>query len=602
MAGGTRGASAAGRTGRPGRGSDSAGVAAARALPPVPFVDGPLQLRVIYPLPNHAIAARDSNFIFGSTGSGAASLSINHEAIPVYPNGAFLAWLPVPTADRPRYDLSATKGSEVASISLPVSVRAPLLMLADTGKLEVDHASVAPAGRLLLRPEERVRVAIRAPQNAYVVLRASSGSSHVLSRSSGRTWTTEVAARELAQGGSILVLRRGDSVEVKTAAVRLLGPDSSRFATLLNADVAARSDTDQASILRPTPEGTYKWFLFPGTELEITGQRGDYLRVRLDDQLEAWVEEKAVRPLVASPAAPRRIAANAHVTTRRGFSDLRIPVSQRPAFLVEEQSEQLGLTLYGVISNVDNMNFATNDPSIRDVTWEQVTSDRVRFTVTLRHEPYGYLVLWERGELVLRVRHPPDVNGDRPLEGRVIAIDPGHPPAGATGPTGLYEGDAVLAVAEQLKPMLESRGATVVMTRTTSDAVPLGERVIAARRANAEVLVSIHLNALPDGANPLRLNGTGTYFFHHHAESLARAVQRGLVRHLGLRDMGVNYDNLALVRATWLPAILCEGAFVIVPEQEAALRTVAFQRRYAQGIVDGLEEFFAGIAGTSVRK
>jgi N-acetylmuramoyl-L-alanine amidase len=179
----------------------------------------------------------------------------------------------------------------------------------------------------------------------------------------------------------------------------------------------------------------------------------------------------------------------------------------------------------------------------------------------------------------------------------VIAVDAGHPPIGTTGPTGLYEGDAVLAVAQHLRTILESRGATVVMTRTTPDPVALGDRPITARRADAEAFVSIHLNAYPDGVNPLRArNGTNTYFFFDHAEPLARAVQRGLVRQIGLPDMGINYDNLAVARQSWMPAILCEGAFLIIPEQEAALRDEGFQTRYATGIADGLEEYFRSLA------
>jgi N-acetylmuramoyl-L-alanine amidase len=65
---------------------------------------------------------------------------------------------------------------------------------------------------------------------------------------------------------------------------------------------------------------------------------------------------------------------------------------------------------------------------------------------------------------------------------------------------------------------------------------------------------------------------------------------------MGLPDLGVYYDNLALVRPTWMPSILCEGAFIIIPEQEAALRTPVFQEAYAQGIVDGLEDYFRGLA------
>ena len=109
-------------------------------------------------------------------------------------------------------------------------------------------------------------------------------------------------------------------------------------------------------------------------------------------------------------------------------------------------------------------------------------------------------------------------------------------------------------------------------------------------------MVSIHLNALPDGMNPFISHGTGAYFYHAHSIGLARAVQAGMVAAMGLRDLGVHYDNLAVVRPTWMPAVLCEGAFVIIPEQEAALQTPAFQAQYAQGVLEGLTAYFRGLA------
>jgi N-acetylmuramoyl-L-alanine amidase len=155
----------------------------------------------------------------------------------------------------------------------------------------------------------------------------------------------------------------------------------------------------------------------------------------------------------------------------------------------------------------------------------------------------------------------------------------------------------VLQVGLRLQQLLTERGATVVMTRTTPDPVELGLRPIIARRANAHAFVSIHLNAYPDGVNIFTAeNGTGTYFFHALSEPLARPVQRGLVARMGLPNLGVYYDNLAVVRQTWMPSVLTEGAFVIVPEQEAALRQPAFQERYARGIADGIEEYFRWLA------
>jgi N-acetylmuramoyl-L-alanine amidase len=65
------------------------------------------------------------------------------------------------------------------------------------------------------------------------------------------------------------------------------------------------------------------------------------------------------------------------------------------------------------------------------------------------------------------------------------------------------------------------------------------------------------------------------------------------VKELGLRDLGVARGDLAMVRPTWLPAILTEGLFMIVPEQEAALRSLDGQRRYARGVVEGIRRFLA---------
>jgi N-acetylmuramoyl-L-alanine amidase len=68
---------------------------------------------------------------------------------------------------------------------------------------------------------------------------------------------------------------------------------------------------------------------------------------------------------------------------------------------------------------------------------------------------------------------------------------------------------------------------------------------------------------------------------------------------MGLRNLGVIFDNLAVLRPTWMPAVLCEGAFLMLPQHEAALRTPEFQDRYARGIADGLEQYFRTLGGPS---
>jgi N-acetylmuramoyl-L-alanine amidase len=227
------------------------------------------------------------------------------------------------------------------------------------------------------------------------------------------------------------------------------------------------------------------------------------------------------------------------------------------------------------------------------INWVPEQSDRVRLSIELSQPVYGYLVLFDpaRG-FVLRLRRVPRVSLARPLEGLTITVDPGHPPGGAIGPTGLTEAAGVLPVAMKLKQILEERGAHVVLTRTTMDAVDLHLRSVIARRTNSHALVSIHLNAFGDGTNPFANNGTSTLFFHPQTEPLARLVQAGMMREMGLPDLGIHYQNIAIGRTTWMPSLICEGAFLMVPEQENAVKTPEFQERYARGVADGIEAYF----------
>jgi len=57
-------------------------------LPPVPAADGPLDVRVVSPSPNQTVP-RDSTFVFGSVGSGRATLTVNGAPVQVAPNGAW---------------------------------------------------------------------------------------------------------------------------------------------------------------------------------------------------------------------------------------------------------------------------------------------------------------------------------------------------------------------------------------------------------------------------------------------------------------------------------------------------------------------------------
>lgn len=366
---------------------------------------------------------------------------------------------------------------------------------------------------------------------------------------------------------------------------------------VLGDSAMVQSDTDRVIIGRPGPNSVYRWFLLPGTRVQLTGRYPGFARVRLDSTLQIWVAADDAKTLAADTSRPRRVAGNARVRSAPGWADLVIPIAERPAFFVEERERSLELTLYDTRGNTDLIGYPTGDSLIRVVEWQQERGDRARYTVHLSHAPFGYLVLYENNALVLRVRRPPAPVADgSSLAGLTIAVDAGHPPGGASGPTGLTEAEAALAVAFALEKMLQERGATVFMTRTSNEPVDLALRPVLARRAGAHAFVSLHYNAYGDGVNPFRMpNGMEVYFYRTHSEPLARAVQAAMLAYQPLADQGIHFRSLAVVRTPWMPAILTEGGFMMVPEQENAMRSPEFQGRYARAVADGLEQFFRSV-------
>lgn len=473
------------------------------------------------------LTVRDSNFIFGTVGSGDAGLRINGVLVPVWPNGSFMGWLPVPPDSAPRYELVASNGLDSAQLTLPIQLPPP--------------------------PDTTRRDTI--PLDTVV------------------------------------------SVSADTVI-----PIAGNVYATLGAPASTVNDTDRVSIARPAPGNgqEYKWFLLPGTVVRLTGYKqasgDDFARIELDSTQEAWVLRSELQPVTDSVAPVRRIG-TLRVEPSAEWIDIAIPTASPPSYLVEEGDRTISILLYGVTgAQVVSTMPEPADSYVASVVGTPEGS-RVRYEINLTRAPYGYLVLWQNDTLTLRVRRPPTIaDANAPLRGLTITVDPGHPPVGATGPSGFYEADAVLPVGLKLRDLLVERGANVVMTRTTSDPVDLGLRPIISRRANAHAFVSIHLNAFPDGVNPFENNGTTTLYFWPHSFPLGQATQTVLVSELGLRDNGTRFQNLAVARGSWMPAILTEAAFIIMPDQEAALRTSEYQEASARGLLRGLESYFASLA------
>lgn len=348
---------------------------------------------------------------------------------------------------------------------------------------------------------------------------------------------------------------------------------------------------------RPHTSGPFHWFWPAGTRLVLVEQRNDMVAARLADDMIAWLPASDVRMLPEGTPPPGAVLDGARFSAHAGWIELRLPLGTRLPYQVDERERALIVDVFGAVSAVNFFQYGSLDPLIEQAEWSQPADSTFRVTIRLTAPVWGYEAAYEGDVLVLRIRRPPAIDPGRPLAGLLIAVDAGHPPGGAIGPTRLMESEANLAVALRLRPMLEAAGARVLMTRIDTTAVPLGARPEMAVDSGAHILVSIHNNAFPDGVNPFENNGTSVYYYHAHAQDLAAALQRELLAELGLRDIGIGRADLALARPTWLPAALTETMFLMVPEQENALRQAEVHERIAAAHLRALEAFVRRRAG-----
>ncbi|MFN2431332.1 MAG: N-acetylmuramoyl-L-alanine amidase [Gemmatimonadota bacterium] len=398
---------------------------------------------------------------------------------------------------------------------------------------------------------------------------------------------------------AVEVAQADSTMRYQLARAAVLVRDPARSETVvLDDDPEGGGRTDEKVSARTGPDGVYFLFLPNGTVARAERRIGASLELRLAADLSVWTDTAQVTDVPEPGPVPRSLVPVVRTSALGEWTRLRVPLERRLPVQVRQATRpaRYEVTIFGATSATEFLRYDGHDRLVRELRWNQRSDDRFVLEVELAGaQPWGFRYGYEGTDFVLDVRRPPVLEDDV-LQGRTIVVDPGHAPEpGAIGPTGLQERDVNLAVALELARELEDAGARVVLTRragTPADSLPgLNDRTNLAAREEADLLVSVHHNALPDGVNPFENNGTSVFYNHPQSLPLARAIQSELRAELGLPDYGVGIGNLALTRATEMPAVLTEAAFMMIPEQEELLRTTQFQRREAAAIRRGIERF-----------
>ncbi len=582
-----------------------------------------LHITIVYPDTADPIQAQDSSFLFGSAGRGRGdvALSINSFPVRVLANGNWLAWIPLPADSVARFQIVARAGSGAEQRETTFVARIVQRFQPPPGStVWIDTTSFTPSDTLAFPAGEGIRLSVRATPGARLRLRMEGRKDQVwfvpdtLPEEPAwgvRAFGTDTTAYRLPTAVDRYVAWLPAQPLCDAIVEAILGTDTARavwplvldtldrsrpLVVVLNDDTAHTGTSDSLTVGKAVPYGTYNWFFPLGTTALATARWSGQTRLQLSRGAVAWVNTADVVPLAPGTPPPGGIVGSVRLSATPRSLVLRVPLPARVPFQVEEADRSLTLRLYGVASNVNWMQHGGTDAYVTRMSYTQPAADEVTLTLSLAGLVWGYRTRWSGRDLLLEVRRPPVIDRRRPLAGRTIVLDPGHPPLGARGPSGLWEPVATLGVAQEAKTLLERAGATVLLTRTDSTPIDLFPRTRFAEEHDADVLVSIHANALPDGVNPFVNNGTSVYYFHPRSAALARALDRALVAELGLPDLGMGRGDYALVRNSWMPSALTEGLFMMIPEQEAMLASPEGRLRYARGIVRGIEDFLREMA------
>ncbi|NVK19090.1 MAG: N-acetylmuramoyl-L-alanine amidase [Methylocystaceae bacterium] len=219
----------------------------------------------------------------------------------------------------------------------------------------------------------------------------------------------------------------------------------------------------------------------------------------------------------------------------------------------------------------------------------------------------------------------------------VVVVDAGHGGVdpGASGVSGAYEKHITLAMARQLRDALNRTGRyKVVLTRDRDVFIPLRERIAIARRAGADLFLSLHADTFRDR----KVRGASVYTLSERASDkeaqalaerenkadliagvdlsstsddlsfilldmaqrdtknqssrFAETVVRDLSRSSKVLRNPHRFAGFAVLKAPDVPAVLIELGFLSNKHDERALRSKKHRAKLAEAIKTSINRYF----------
>ncbi|GAA4021968.1 N-acetylmuramoyl-L-alanine amidase [Deinococcus rubellus] len=578
-----------------------------------------LEIVVAYPPANYSVPY--DHVIFEGHVTPGANLSLNGQALNVGADGLFMEWLPLKMGKN-ALKLLSSLGSQRRTVTFNVNFNPPRALPAKPTAIK--------AGTLT--PDRALSLYTRVPAEGRTFTVGFQGSpggrASVSIPGLGRFALTEQPASTrppLAAGWYSAALTLPENLPLGRADVKvsLTGRDgntvvatapgtlnstptgAARVAEVTAADVG-EGVNPSTSALTTGPGTTDLLFPKQGQRLAVLGDLGDAYLVRGPGGL-ATALKSVLKLLPAGTPPPTAGAGVPQLLSLPGEWQVRLPISQRTVFSLDESQvgDSAGLS-WTLADAVVPAGHTPSDPHTPALSW-QPDGSSLRLTVQLpQTQNWGYHVTAEPGAWVLHIRQAPILDPLQPLKNRLILLDPGHGGSelGGAGSLGEPEKNITLPIARRVAELLRAQGADARLTRDRDVRVPLYDRPLMAEQLRADLLISIHANALPDGADPRQRRGLEVYTFHPMTWGLARALIKSIAAATNLPTQsappltlpGLRVSNLALTRPTSQRSLLIETAYLTQPGDLRLLMDPVGREAIAQGIAQGIADDYAAQA------
>ncbi|MFY0253297.1 N-acetylmuramoyl-L-alanine amidase [Chitinophaga sp. 30R24] len=555
------------------------------------FAASQATLRISQPSREQNNVSSAKQFIAGRTCTG-CMVTINNDSVHVYTTGTFAAKFELSNGKNTFSVTAATPNGETTTKNITYYYNPPPAPAA-TSAFRIDFMEITPSGNLLLSEGDTLRIRMK----GYPGVTA--------------TWLNNIVLKEIpaSQTGGVpgyysgmYVIKAADSLLNGKITAHLHRPNGEtttlvspyHYSVMHNEIPFTGRAIDNMTYLTSSPRGDRLGpnkigYLDKGVLLHIVGKQDDYYKVKLSSKTNAFIPEPLVDTEIPQEELPVSIADDAKIWGDEQADYISVALSDKLPYTSTQlvAAKKIMVDIHGVYSEKGLSTLLQNTKEIASVSWGQPAPDVCRMVISLKHAPWGYQIYYDNHRITVKIKRVPEKLS---LSRLVIGIDPGHGGnnPGAAGLTGAVEKNYTLLLSLLLKTMLEREGATVIMSRTTEKFVANEDRLSFFRRANPDLLLSIHLNS---SVNPVDVSGTATYYKWPFCEPLCSAIHKRLLE-TGLQDFGNNPDfNFILNNPTEFPDALIETLFLSNPGDEEKLLQPAFQQLLVEKIIAGLKDY-----------